>query len=287
MIQFIERGEIRLWTESFGAPGSPCVLLLSGAGALATFWPTEFCSRLADEGLFVIRFDHRDIGYSTHTSAGYDIFALLADGLAVLDGFRVAAAHFIGHSMGGYLVELAAVHHGSRVRSATMVSAGPTVTPSVVGELGLSSVKPELWDALLRNTPTGNWPGDFPGWLRSWQLLHGSHALDEEMAFRYTQEIYSRDPRDASVAEHHVAAMATVPAELAGNLQRVTAPSLAIHGTEDPLVPVDHGLALARLIPGCRFQGLAGAGHMFFHRDLWTQLTTNVLGHLRAVESKP
>jgi pimeloyl-ACP methyl ester carboxylesterase len=284
MIELVEHGGIRLWTESFGAAGSPCALLLSGAGALSAFWPTDFCERLAEEGLFVIRYDHRDIGYSTHTSAPYAIFALLADGLAVLDAFGVKAAHLIGHSMGGYLVELAAVHSGCRVRSATMISAGPTVTPSVAAQLGLSAMKQETWEALLRNRPTGDWASDLPGWMRSWRLLHGSHPLDEEMAVRYTHELYTRDVRDASVAQRHIAAMGTVPAGLADDLKRVTAPSLVIHGTEDPLVPVDHGMAIARLIPGCQFHPLPGAGHMFFHGDLWERLATRILAHTRAAE---
>jgi pimeloyl-ACP methyl ester carboxylesterase len=261
--------------------------LLSGAGAVSTFWPMEFCGCLAENGLFVIRYDHRDIGHSSHTSAPYDIFALLADGLAVLDAFRVRAAHLIGHSMGGYLVELAAVHRASRVRSATMISSGPTVTPSVAAALGLSAVKPETWEALLRNRPTGDWASDLPGWMRSWRLLHGSQELDEEMAVRYTHELYTRDVRDASVAERQIAAMGTVPAELADDLKRVAAPSLVIHGTDDPLVPVDHGMAIARLIRGCQFQSLPGAGHMFFHGDLWGRLATLVLAHVRAAGVGP
>jgi pimeloyl-ACP methyl ester carboxylesterase len=281
MIQFIDHAGIRLWTESFGTAGSPCALLLSGAGAPSVFWPTEFCEHLAQEGLFVIRYDHRDIGYSTHTTVPYGIFTLLDDALAVLDAFGVKAAHLIGHSMGGYLAELAAVHQGSRVLSATVISAGPTVTPSVVAELGLSTMKPEIWQALLANRPTGDWSSDLPGWMRSWRLLHGSQELDEEMAVRYTHELYTRNVRDAAVAEQHIAAMRTVPAELAGDLKRVTTSSLVLHGMEDPLVPVDHGRAIARLIPGCRFQALSGAGHLFFHRDLWERLATPILAQVR------
>jgi pimeloyl-ACP methyl ester carboxylesterase len=256
--------------------------LLSGAGAPSAFWPAAFCRHLAEKGLFVIRYDHRDVGYSTHTSAPYDIFALLDDGVAVLDAFQVTAAHLVGHSMGGYLVELAAVHRASRVLSATMISAGPTVAPSVAAELGLSALKQETWEALLGNRPTGDWASDLPGWMRSWRLLHGSQELDEEMAVRYTHELYTRDARDASVAERHIAAMGTVPAELAADLKRVTAPGLVLHGTEDPLVPVDHGMAIARSIRGCRFRPLPGAGHMFFHRDLWERLASHILAHLRA-----
>jgi pimeloyl-ACP methyl ester carboxylesterase len=284
MIRFIEHGDIRLWTESFGAEGSPCALLLCGAGAPSAFWPTEFCRRLAAEGLFILRYDHRDIGYSTHTSASYDIFALLADALAILDAYEVKIAHLIGHSMGGYLTALAAVHQASRVLSATMISSGPTVTAAVAAQLGLSTVKPEIWQALLNNKPTGDWASDLPGWMRSWRLLHGSCPLDEEMAVRYTQELYTRDARDASVAQQHIAAMATVPAELADDLKRVTAPSLVLHGTEDPLVPIDHGAAVARLIPGCRFRPLSGAGHMFFHDDLWERMAGHILVHVRAAD---
>ncbi len=258
--------------------------MISGAGAHAAFWPDDFCHLLVEAGLFVIRYDHRDVGYSTHTQGDYDIFTLLADVLAVLDAHRVDAAHLVGHSMGGYLAALAAVHQAPRVLSATMISAGPTVTPAVAAELGLSSVRPETWEALLENRPTGDFEADLAGWMRSWRLLHGRRPLDEVMAARYTRELYIRDARDASVAERHIAAMGTVPASLASDLTRVTTPGLVIHGTEDPLVPVDHGAALARLIPGCRLRLVPGAGHMFFHQELWSELAAQVLDHAGAGE---
>jgi pimeloyl-ACP methyl ester carboxylesterase len=283
VIKHVERGSIRLWSESFGDPGHSCALLISGAGAHTLFWPDEFCNLLAEQGLFLIRYDHRDIGYSTHVESDYDIFSLLGDSLAVLDVHGVRTAHFIGHSMGGYLVALAAVHQARRVLSATMISSGPTVTPAVATKLGLSSVPQDTWDALLENQPTGSYEVDLPGWMRSWRLLHGAFPLDETMAARYTRELYIRDPRDASVAKAHIAAMGTVPASLADDLTRVTTPSLVVHGTDDPLVPVDHGMALARFIPDCRLQLIPGAGHMFFHRDLWEQLGSHLLAHTRAV----
>jgi pimeloyl-ACP methyl ester carboxylesterase len=224
VIQFVEHGPIRLWTEGLGVPGRPCALLISGAGAHAAFWPEAFCRLLAEAGLFVIRYDHRDIGYSTHTEADYDLFALLDDAMAVLDAHRVDAAHLVGHSMGGYLAAMAAVYRAPRVLSATMISAGPTVTPAVAAELGLSSVRPETWEALLENRPTGDFEADLPGWMRSWRLLHGSLPLDEGMAARYTRELYVRDARDAAVADRHIAAMGTVPASFAEDLTRVTTP---------------------------------------------------------------
>jgi pimeloyl-ACP methyl ester carboxylesterase len=284
VIQFVERGPICLWTEGLGIPARPCVLLISGAGSHAAFWPDDFCRRLVEAGLFVIRYDHRDIGYSTHTEADYDLITLLDDAMAVLDAHRVVAAHLVGHSMGGYLAAMASAYRALRVLSATMISAGPTVTPAVAAELGLSSMRPETWEALLENRPTGDFEADLPGWMRSWHLLHGHVPLDEAMATRYTRELYVRDARDAAVAERHVAAMRTVPASFASDLTRVATPGLVIHGTEDPLVPVDHGAALARLIPGCRLRLIPGAGHMFLHPDLWSELATQILEHVSSSE---
>jgi pimeloyl-ACP methyl ester carboxylesterase len=281
MIQIVERGPIRLWSEGIGAPEQPCALLISGAGAQAAFWPDEFCRLLVDGELFVIRYDHRDIGHSTHTDADYDLFTLLDDSLAILDAHRIDAAHFVGHSMGGYLAALAAVHRAPRVLSTTMISAGPTVTPAVARDLGLSSVRPEIWPALLENQPTGDVEADLPGWMKSWRLLHGRLPLDEALAADYTRALYIRDARDASVAKRHIAAMATVPPSLANDLTRIAVPGLVIHGTEDPLVPLDHGEVLARLIPGCQLRLIAGAGHMFFHRDLWAQLAVHILLHVQ------
>jgi pimeloyl-ACP methyl ester carboxylesterase len=97
-IQFVERRNVRLWSEGLGKPGRPCALLISGAGAHAEFWPDEFCHRLTERGLFVIRYHHRDTGHSTYTTANYDIYTLLADLLAILDAHHVHAAHFVGHS---------------------------------------------------------------------------------------------------------------------------------------------------------------------------------------------
>jgi pimeloyl-ACP methyl ester carboxylesterase len=284
MIQLVERGPIRLWTEGLGAPARPCALLISGAGSHAAFWPDASCRFLVEAGLFVIRYDHRDIGYSTHTEADYDLFTLLDDAMAVLDAHGVDAAHLAGHSMGGYLTAMAAVYRAPRVLSATMISAGPTVTPAVAAELGLSSMRAETWEALLENRPTGDFEADLPGWMRSWHLLHGHRPLDDAMAARYTRELYIRDARDAAVAERHVAAMRTVPASLAGDLSRVTAPCLVIHGPEDPMVPVDHGLALAQLIRGCRLQLIPAAGHMFLHPELWSELAAHILDHMRSAD---
>jgi pimeloyl-ACP methyl ester carboxylesterase len=44
-------------------------------------------------------------------------------------------------------------------------------------------------------------------------------------------------------------------------LASITAPTLVVHGTADPMFPLEHAQALAEEIPGSRLLPLEGAGH--------------------------
>jgi len=55
-------GDVVIEYESFGAEGSPTVLLINGLGSQMTRWPDAFCKLLTDKGLRVLRMDNRDVG---------------------------------------------------------------------------------------------------------------------------------------------------------------------------------------------------------------------------------
>ena len=56
---------------------------------------------------------------------GYTGGDLLVDAVAVLDGYRLAAAHLVGVSSGGALVQLLALDFPGRVRSLVLISTSP------------------------------------------------------------------------------------------------------------------------------------------------------------------
>ncbi|MBW2622344.1 MAG: alpha/beta hydrolase, partial [Deltaproteobacteria bacterium] len=56
---------IQIEYDTFGDTSSPPLLLVMGLGAQMIAWDEEFCGQLADKGLYVIRFDNRDVGLST------------------------------------------------------------------------------------------------------------------------------------------------------------------------------------------------------------------------------
>jgi pimeloyl-ACP methyl ester carboxylesterase len=266
--------------DSFGSKNNPLVLLISGAGAPAEFWPEVFCENLALKGRYVLRYSHRDTGNSTHFDESYSIEELLQDMLEFLTLItNHRNVHLVGHSMGGYLAQMAMCRLPEDIVSVTSISAGSTVTPEVASELGMSSVSEATWQMLMKNQPAGNFEKDLPGWLESWRFLNGSREIDIQSAIRYTRALYTGDPRNAQVAVNHIHAMSTVPSSLAREITKVDCRFLVIHGTEDPLVPLDHGVASSRLVPNGKIVQLEGAGHMFFNEETWSEISQSLVAH--------
>ena len=276
------RGSVELSFERFGAERDPLVLLISGAGAPAQFWPRACCAALAARALAVVRYSHRDTGLSTHFDRPYRIDELLLDMAALLSVLDQPRVHLVGHSMGGYLAQLAMCRFPGRFASVTSISSGPTVSAEAAAELGMTTASAETWAALSENRPSGDFERDWPGWLESWRLLNGPRPVEEDLAKDYTRALYAGDPRNAQVAANHIFAVATLPATLVRDLRRARCPFLVVHGSDDPLVPFDNGEASARLVPSSRLHRLDRAGHMFFNADTWRGIAEVLGGHIHA-----
>ena len=274
--------DVRLSYDAFGDAGNALVVLVAGAGAPAQFWPRAFCEALALANFRVVRYSHRDTGLSTHFDEAYDIHALLGDLELLVDAFACDNTHIVGHSMGGYLAQLAMCDRPGRFRSATSISAGSAVSDELRSRLGISSPDPAIWEALAQHSPTGDFHRDLPGWMASWKLLNGDLPLDATLATDYTRALYEGDVRNAQVATHHVHAMTTVPASLVSDLPACPVPLLVLHGRNDPLVPLDNAQATVRLAKVATLSVLEGAGHMFFDRQAWQMILSELLKHLRS-----
>ena len=134
--RMIEANGVALCTEPFGDPADPPILLITGIGASMLWWEEDFCRMLADEGRFVIRYDHRDTGRSVTYEPGrpgYNGAHLVADAAGVLDAYGVPAAHIVGVSAGGAFAQLLALDFANRVLSLVLIS----TSPAMPGDRGL------------------------------------------------------------------------------------------------------------------------------------------------------
>ncbi|MEU2062432.1 alpha/beta hydrolase [Streptomyces sp. NPDC013455] len=284
-------GELKLWTEDFGDPTDPALLLVTGASAPVIHYEEFFCRDLAARGHHVIRFDQRDIGKSTPVDweeSPYDCRDLARDATAVLDAYGIESAHVMGVSMGGLIVQFLALDHRERVRSATMMS----TSSALAGVVRRLSGEPSFFDpppfasfmegtaALVEELaacPPTTREAVIDAQFRTFLLCTGP-VRDEARLRELAAEGYDRAVAPGR-PDHHPLAVGASGEDLAPRLAGLDLPVLVVHGSHDPIVPVEHGRRLAATIPGAELLVLQGYGHIAPTRNIWAQLSEAVAAH--------
>lgn len=269
----IEAGAgVELCTRPTGDPRDPMIVLIAGAACSMDFWPDGLCALLAAGGRQVIRYDARDTGRSTSWplgAPGYDGADLVDDVIAVLDAHRVDAAHLVGMSLGATTAMRAALRYPDRVRALTLMAATPggDDLPSFSPRLAAAFEAPDPdWDdpeAVIRHIVEGERPFAGPGRF-------------DETAMRATAEQVLERSRDVAATFANPVFVDYGPS-LRDRLGEITAPTLVVHGTDDPLYPLPHGEVLAASIPGARLLVLDRVGHQVTPRDAWHELVPALL----------
>ncbi|NRQ31429.1 alpha/beta hydrolase [Nonomuraea sp. NN258] len=266
--------DIELCTQSFGKPGDPAILLIAGAESSMDWWEDDLCHRLA-EGRQVIRYDTRDTGRSTAFPVGappYTESDLVTDALGVLDAYGVERAHVAGVSMGGSLAQHLAVEHPERVATLILISTGP-------GGDDLPPMSDELAKRFAEPAPGPDWSDResvIAYFLAGEHTFAGDLPVDEERVRHIAGRAFDRSRNMATATNHWQVGFGE---PVRPRLGEITAPTLVLHGTKDPLLPFGHGEALAREIPGARLVPLPGVGHQMPPREVWDVVVPAVLEH--------
>jgi pimeloyl-ACP methyl ester carboxylesterase len=279
----VKANGVDLCTEPFGDPADPPVLLVMGIGGSMLWWEEGFCRLLAGGGRFVIRYDHRDTGRSVTYEPGnppYTGSDLVTDAVGVLDAYEIAAAHVVGVSAGGGFAQLLALGSPDRVLSLVLISTSPA-TP---GERSLPATTERFSGFLASAEVDWSDQGSVIEYLVGYErmLAGGARAFDET-AWR---ELVRRDverARDIAASQNHtMIPEGDVPSE---PISSIAVPTLVIHGTADPMFPIEHGAALAAVIPGARLMPLEGAGHGVERAD-WESIVHAILEHTAAAPQR-
>ena len=271
---------VELCWEGFGERSDPPLLLTHGAGDSMIAWREGLCERLADGGRFVVRYDSRDAGRSTTYEPGapqYDEQDLLADAVALIDELGLERVHLAGLSGGGASAQLFAIHHPEKLATLTLLSTTP-------GEPGPETADLPGVDKRVEGVFSGGHPE--PDWadrdavvdylVELERKFAGAGGFDAEAQREYAGRVFDRT--------HNLAAMLTNPFLVEsdpwrGRLGEIAAPTLVIHGDDDPLFPLEHGQALAREIPNAELLVLAGIGHEYPPPRTWDTVVAAILSH--------
>jgi pimeloyl-ACP methyl ester carboxylesterase len=282
--------------EECGAPDAPAVLLIMGLAMPAAAWPDEFIDRLVGHGFRVIRFDNRDCGGSGRARgaqrqsvqlamarallrlpvhAPYRLEDMAKDAVGVLDALGIPTAHVVGVSMGGMIGQVLAATAPQRVATLTsiMSSSGnpsPRVALGSTRALGTLLRRPGKLDDV--ESITEHLVHVF-GVIGSPGFRSEAGVMREQMR-RVAQRGY-----DAAGAERQLLAI-LASGDRRKLLAMIKAPTLVIHGADDPLVPVAAGVDTARHIPGAQLKIIPGMGHDFAP-SLQPMLADSIAAHIR------
>jgi pimeloyl-ACP methyl ester carboxylesterase len=285
-----ESGDIEIYYEDMGDPNNPAVLLIMGLGAQLLLWRTEFCEKLVDQGLRVIRYDNRDVGLSTkvtgrHTGAPlaprmvrsylglrspavYTLEDIADDAAALLDHLKIDTAHIVGASMGGMIAQVFAARHKVRTKTLAIIFSSnnqPLLPPPGPKQLLAILQKPKdaTREAIIENA------------IRVTRITGSpSYPAPEERIRAEAIEGYDRSYYPAGVGRHFAAVLGS--GSLLGYNRQISVPTVVIHGKADRLMRPFGGRAIARAIKGARLVLFDGMGH-----DLPRELWDDIVGELK------
>ena len=270
MDKIISANGIEIRTEHFGNAGDEPMLLVMGATAPGVFWQDNLIQRLLDAGYFVVRYDNRDTGKSTCFDFAKDPYTLddmAADAIAVLDSYGIERTNVAGASMGGMIVQLLMIHYPERLKSATVIMSSPMSgggdTPELASD-DLPGPDPAWMEKLLEMAmnPPQDRESAIEQKVAQYGLLAGSAEPYNADAVREIAAIEFDQARDlAAAANHSLAIGASSPPDRRPLLRQTSTPTLVIHGTDDPILPLAHGVTLAETIPGAELLTLEKGGH--------------------------
>lgn len=277
--------------DTFGDRNSTPMLLIMGLSSQMVAWPEAFCRKLAQSGHWVVRFDNRDVGLSSKlenagvpdlmdimtahqqgraVEAPYTLSDMAADAVGLMDALKLEKTHVCGLSMGGMIAQVMAIEYPQRVSSLISME-------SSTGDPALPPAKPEAMEAMLSPPPP-----DRDGYIQHIVKVFrafsgGSDKFDEILERKLSGDSYDRSFYPVGFIRQLAAVIAS--GDRTGNLASVTAPTLVIHGADDPLVPIAHGRATAKAVPGAKLLEVEGLGHGISYPALWNEIVAAITQH--------
>jgi pimeloyl-ACP methyl ester carboxylesterase len=284
---------IKLEYESFGNPADPAIVLVIGFGLQLTGWPIAFCEGLALRGFHVVRFDNRDTGLSQKfaefgpadlaagmaqkmsgeaVTAPYTHVDMADDLAGLITGLELGPAHVAGMSMGGIITQHLAINHPDVLRSATIMM-------STTGDPSLPPMDPATQAVLFSAPDDPDDPESIVALgLKIFAAIRGSgFAYDpDDYADRIRNDL-KRSPDLLGYGRNLLAGIAA-PA-YHDKVGQIKAPTLVLHGDEDPLFPVAVAEHTAAAIPGARLEIIKGQGHEVYPASLASLMIEAIAGH--------
>jgi 3-oxoadipate enol-lactonase len=232
--------------EDIGA-GPPLVMIHGGESTRAEY-VENFVPYLGD-GVRALPYDQRDSGDTTNNELPYTMSDLATDCAEFIQALGLGSAHILGGSYGGMIALRLAIDYPDRVRSLILRSTSPG---GVVAAEDLAQVRA----ARLTEADFDGDPATRVHRMADAFFSPGHLAGHPEELERFARLLVPRPPermeRRLEAAYAH---------DCCDDIGRIAAPTLILHGSDDPLLRVNQAAWMAERIPDAQLVVFEGLRH--------------------------
>jgi pimeloyl-ACP methyl ester carboxylesterase len=267
---------IEVCYETFGSPDDPALVLINGLGSQMIRWPDGFRDLLVRSGFRVITQDNRDVGLSTKfddatSTPPYTVDDMADDTAALLDHLGIDAAHIAGMSMGGMIGQVLAIRHRDKVLSLASIMSAMGDDPVLSTDSDAIAIFAEPAETEREKAIEQD--------VRHRRLISGpGFPFDEDAARDLATRCYDRCHAPKGRLRQMLAVRSAPGRKEA--LSKLERPTVVIHGTDDPLVPVANGKKMADVVPGAELLTIEGMGHDL-PKGVWEPIANAIVSNAK------
>lgn len=282
--------KIDLYYETFGNESNPPILLIMGLDTQCLAFTEEFIQPLLDNNFYCLRFDNRDIGKSTwlndtwNKKSPYTLEDMAQDSIFLLDYLNLQKVHLIGVSMGGMIAQRLAISFSERILSICSIMSSAFMYDVSATKKWQEKLYFPLLPFLFRhfhiNHPILHPQITVQFYMKMYRFLNGTKfRYDvEELRKIVTEGIVVRKGQNPKARYQQFCAIIASGSRIRG-ISQINVPFLIIHGSADPIVPVNHALKLASLNKAAKLTIVEGMGHTM-PKEAFPHFYPTLLSHL-------
>ena len=293
---FSENSGVKIFYRDYGPQDGDPILMVHGLGAQLVHWPIHLINFLQANNFRPITYDNRDVGLSSRflntpsfvidyvkyflrlpIKSEYTIDDMASDGINLLDTLNIKKTHIFSTSMGGMIAQIISAQYPERVKSFTLI-ASTASTPSPI-----NAPKKAVRDIMMERSknPNASHEEILEREIRMVSLIGMDGRIVDTPEFREeTIRNLNRAQDGSGYARQLLSILASK--DRLKKIQKIKAPTLIIHGKNDPMIHVKNAYKMHKLIPHSKLKIIENMRHLI-EPEVLNQFEGMLLEHLNQV----
>lgn len=293
---FSENSGVKIFYRDYGPKDGDPILMVHGLGAQLVHWPIHLINFLQANNFRPITYDNRDVGLSSRflntpsfvidyikyflrlpIKSEYTIDDMASDGINLLDTLNIKKTHIFSTSMGGMIAQIISAQYPERVKSFTLI-ASTASTPSPI-----NAPKKAVRDIMMERSknPNASHEEILEREIRMVSLIGMDGRIVDTPEFREeTIRNLDRAQDGSGYARQLLSILASK--DRLNKIQKIKAPTLIIHGKNDPMIHVKNAYKMHKLIPHSKLKIIENMRHLI-EPEVLNQFEGMLLEHLNQV----